>query len=127
MRLYFTIIFSIALLLLFSCESKVQPKQMGKTSTSATDPLPSWNQGATKKAIMEFVAKTTTEGSPDFIPVEERIACFDNDGTLWSEQPVYFQLAFVLDRVKALAPQHPEWKTKEPFKSVLNGDLKSAL
>jgi hypothetical protein len=124
---FFTLIFFTAYLLFSSCESKVQPKQMGKTSTSGTDPLPSWNEGATKKAIINFVDKTTKEGSPDFIPVEERIACFDNDGTLWSEQPIYFQLAFVLDRVKALASQHPEWKTKEPFKSVLNGDLKTAL
>src|SRR6476619_7222809 len=118
-KFFFTLIFFTAYLLFSSCESKVQPKQMGKTSTSGTDPLPSWNEGATKKAIIDFVDKTTKEGSPDFIPVEERIACFDNDGTLWAEQPLYFQLAFVLDRVKALAPQHTEWKTKEPFKSVL--------
>ncbi|MDF7806936.1 HAD family hydrolase [Pontiellaceae bacterium B12219] len=88
------------------------------------DPLPSWNDGATKTAIIEFVEQVTTPGSPVFVPVEERIATFDNDGTLWSEQPMYFQLFFTLDRVKAMAPQHPEWKTTEPFASVLKGDMK---
>src|SRR5437870_1176075 len=91
------------------------------------DPLPSWNDGATKKSITDFVAKVTTEGSSDFVPPAERIATFDNDGTLWCEQPMYFQLLFALDRVKALAPQHPEWKTKEPFASLLKGDMKGAL
>jgi hypothetical protein len=90
----------------------------------AQDPLPSWNNTAPKKALMTFVEKVTKEGSPDFVPVPERIATFDNDGTLWAEQPAYFQLLFVVDRVKALAPQHPEWKEKEPFASVLKGDLK---
>lgn len=88
-----------------------------------SDPLPSWNEGASRKAILDFVARTTTEGGPDFVPVPERIAVFDNDGTLWSEQPMYFQLVFALDRVKALAPRHPEWKDREPFKSVLAGDM----
>ena len=91
------------------------------------DPLPSWNDGAAKTAILEFVEKTTREGSPDFVPVPERIATFDNDGTLWAEKPLYFQLFFVLDQVKAMAPQHPEWKTQEPFASVLRGDLEGAL
>jgi phosphoglycolate phosphatase-like HAD superfamily hydrolase len=93
----------------------------------AADPLPSWNDGATKKNIVEFVTKVTTERSPDFVPITERIATFDNDGTLWAEQPMYFQLIFALDRVKALAPLHPEWKTKEPFASLLKGDVKGAL
>jgi hypothetical protein len=93
----------------------------------AADPLPSWNDGPAKKNILEFVAKVTTKGSPDFVPAPERIATFDNDGTLWSEQPMYFQLIFALERVKALAPQHPEWKTREPFASLLKGDVKSAL
>src|SRR5437667_6626179 len=97
------------------------------TIAQAQDPLPSWNDGATKKSITDFVAKVTTEGSSDFVPPEERIATFDNDGTLWCEQPMYFQLFFALDRVKALAPQHPEWKTKEPFASLLKGDVKGAL
>jgi phosphoglycolate phosphatase-like HAD superfamily hydrolase len=97
------------------------------TATQAQDPLPSWNDGAAKKSITEFVERVTKEGSPDFVPPEERIATFDNDGTLWCEQPMYFQLLFALDRVKALAPQHPEWKTKEPFASLLKGDVKAAL
>ncbi len=93
----------------------------------AADPLPSWNDTGSKKAIVAFVEKVTQEGSPDFVPVAERIATFDNDGTLWAEQPLYFQLFFALDRVRALAPQHPEWKTKEPFASLLKGDVKGAL
>src|SRR2546427_852349 len=97
------------------------------TIACAADPLPSWNDGATKKSITDFVAKVTEEGSPNFVPPEERIATFDNDGTLWCEQPVPVQLFFALDRVKTLAPQHPEWKTKEPFASLLKGDLKTAL
>jgi phosphoglycolate phosphatase-like HAD superfamily hydrolase len=90
-------------------------------------PLPSWNEGAAKQSIVEFVTKVTTAGSPDFVPVPERIAVFDNDRTLWAEQPMYFQFLFALDRVRALAPQHPEWKTKEPFASLLKGDVKGAL
>jgi phosphoglycolate phosphatase-like HAD superfamily hydrolase len=93
----------------------------------ASDPLPSWNAGKTKESIVRFVTDATRPGSATFIPPEERIAVFDNDGTLWSEQPYYFQLAFALDRVKALAPQHPEWKEKEPFKSLLAGDVQGAL
>lgn len=93
-------------------------------TAQAQDPLRSWNDTAPKKAIIAFVEKVTKEGSPDFIPEPERIAVFDNDGTLWAEQPIYFQFLFVIDRVKALAPKHPEWKTKEPFASVLKGDMK---
>jgi phosphoglycolate phosphatase-like HAD superfamily hydrolase len=93
----------------------------------AAEPLPSWNEGPAKKAIIDFVTKVTKQGGPDFVPQAERIATFDNDGTLWAEQPMYFQLIFALDRVKALAPQHPEWKTKEPFASLLKGDVKGAL
>ena len=91
------------------------------------DPLPSWSDGPSKRAIVEFVERVTTAGGADLVAPAERIAVFDNDGTLWSEQPLYFQLAFVIDRVKALAPQHPEWKEKEPFKSLLAGDVKGAL
>src|SRR5436309_4546268 len=94
---------------------------------ASIDPLPSWNDHTTNKSISYFVAKVIKEGSSDFVPPEERIATFDNDGTLWCEQPMYFQLFFALDRVKALAPQHPEWKTKEPFASLLKGDVKGAL
>jgi phosphoserine phosphatase len=93
----------------------------------AAEPLVSWNDGAAKQAIVAFVQATTTASSAKFIAPSERIAVFDNDGTLWAEQPLYFQLAFALDRVKALAPQHPEWKSKEPFASLLKGDLKGAL
>jgi phosphoglycolate phosphatase-like HAD superfamily hydrolase len=91
-----------------------------------TDPLPSWNDGAVKQSITDFVARVTTQGSPDFVPVEERIATFDNDGTLWCEQPFYFQMAFAFDRIKAMAPQHPDWKTKEPFRSLIKGDVATA-
>ncbi len=93
----------------------------------AADPLPSWNDTASKKNIITFVEQVTREGSPYFVPVPERIATFDNDGTLWAEQPMYFQFLFALDRVKALAPQHPEWKTKEPFASLLKGDVKDVI
>jgi phosphoglycolate phosphatase-like HAD superfamily hydrolase len=91
------------------------------------DPLPSWNEGSARKAIVDFVERVTTTGGPDYVAPAERIAVFDNDGTLWSEQPVYFQLAFALDRIRVLAPQHPEWTDKEPFASVLKGDVGRAL
>jgi len=107
--------------------------QLGNFGTAAkkiwefqAKPLASWNDGPAKQSILEFVRRVTTEGSPDFVPVPERIATFDNDGTLWYEQPLPVQLYFALDRVKALAPQHPEWKTREPFASLLKGDLKTA-
>jgi phosphoglycolate phosphatase-like HAD superfamily hydrolase len=93
----------------------------------AADPLPSWNEGPAKKAILEFVAKVTKESGPDFVPKSERIATFDNDGTLWAEKPLYFQLAFALDRVKVLVEKHPEWKEKEPYKSILAGETKSLV
>lgn len=89
--------------------------------------LLSWNDSPSKKAILDFVQSATKKGSSTFIPESERIAVFDNDGTLWAEQPMYFQFIFALDRVKALAPEHPEWKEREPFKSILNGDIKTAL
>ncbi len=91
------------------------------------NPLPSWNDGAAKRAIVDFVTATTTSGSASFVPPAERIAVFDNDGTLWAEQPMYFQAFFTFDRIRALAPQHPEWQTQEPFASVLKGNLKTAL
>ena len=94
-------------------------------TTASGGTLPSWNDGATKQAILNFVATVTREGSPDFVPPAERIATFDNDGTLWVEHPMYTQLAFVLDRVKALAPTHPEWKDTQPFKAALEGDMKT--
>jgi hypothetical protein len=96
-------------------------------SAEAGDPLPSWNDGAAKRSIVDFVTRVTQPGSPDFVAPEQRIATFDNDGTLWSEQPMYFQLFFAIDRVKSLAPMHPEWKDKQPFKAVLEGDFKTVL
>ena len=94
---------------------------------AAADPLTSWNQGPARNAIVDFVERTTRQGTPDFVPPAERIAVFDNDGTLWAEQPMYFQLEFALDRIRALAPEHPEWKTTQPFKGALEGDLKAVL
>jgi phosphoserine phosphatase len=88
-----------------------------------TDSLPSWNDGPAKQAILKFVQTTTDKSSPDFVPAAQRIATFDNDGTLWPSHPMYTQLAFALDRIKALAPQHPEWKTQQPFKAVLDNDM----
>ena len=102
--------------------SAVAPPEPG--APPVTDPLPSWNAGAAKAAIIDFVSAVTTASSPDFVPAPQRIATFDNDGTLWSEQPMYFQLLFAFDRVRAMAPDHPEWKAQEPYKSVLNGDMK---
>jgi phosphoserine phosphatase len=92
------------------------------STATAADPLPSWNDGPTRSAILDFVERVTIEGGPDFVPPEERIAVFDNDGTLWSEQPAYFQLLFAIDRVKALAKDHPEWRTTQPFQAVLEND-----
>jgi phosphoglycolate phosphatase-like HAD superfamily hydrolase len=89
------------------------------------DPLPSWNDGPAKSAILDFVKRVTTDGGPEMVPPADRIAVFDNDGTLWSEQPAYFQGMFVFDRIKAMAPQHPEWQSEQPFKAALEGDLKT--
>ena len=99
----------------------------GQAISQAADSLPSWKDGKTKQSIIEFVTKVTKQGSDNFVPPEERIATFDNDGTLWAEQPLYVQLLFAIDRVKILAPRHPEWKDKEPFASLLKGDTKAAL
>lgn len=97
---------------------------IGRSATAA-DPLPSWNDGAARQSILAFVAKVTNEGSPDFVPVPERIATFDNDGTLWSEQPMYFQMIFAFDRIKAMANDHPEWTDEKPYQFVLAGDLQA--
>lgn len=96
-------------------------------STTMADPLASWNEGPAKQSILDFVEAVTNEDSADFVPGPERIATFDNDGTLWSEQPVYFQLLYVIDRVKALAGEHPEWSRQEPFASLLKGDMQGVL
>jgi len=110
-------VFAMGLALLFS----------NVLGAESPDPLPSWNDGEVKQSILDFVAAVTEEESPDFVPPAERIATFDNDGTLWAEQPMYFQLLFAIDRVKQLAPQHPEWKDQEPFASLLKGDVAKTL
>jgi phosphoglycolate phosphatase-like HAD superfamily hydrolase len=96
-------------------------------SATVADPLPSWNAGAAKQRIVDFVKAVNTEGGKDYVAPPERIAVFDNDGTLWLEYPMYTQLLFVFDRIRALAPQHPEWKDKEPFRSVIAGDMKGVM
>jgi phosphoglycolate phosphatase-like HAD superfamily hydrolase len=101
------------------------PPDARPSPSPSADPLPSWNDGAAKKAIVDFVSRVTRKDGSDFVQPAERIATFDNDGTLWGEQPIYVQVAFALDRVKALAPQHPEWKNRQPFKGVLEGDVKA--
>ena len=118
MRVIRTQFLMVAMLWVLACTA---------TAAHAADPLPSWNDGKSKQSIVAFVGKVTANGSPDFVAPENRIATFDNDGTLWAEQPMYFQLLFALERVKVLAPQHPEWKDKEPFASLLKGDVKGAL
>jgi hypothetical protein len=97
------------------------------SATAADDPLPSWNDGPAKAAIVRFVEDAAMEGGPHFVQPADRIAAIDNDGTLWSEQPYYNQVAFALDRIKAMAPDHPEWKDKPPFRAVLDGDIKAVL
>jgi hypothetical protein len=91
------------------------------------NPLPSWNDGPARTSILDFVRAVTTEGSADFVPVPQRIATFDNDGTLWSEQPMYFQFLFVVDRVRAMAADHPDWKSRDPFKSAIAGDIEGVM
>ena len=99
----------------------------GLAGAAIAQPLASWNDGPAKRAIVKFVADVTEQGASTFVAPGDRIAVFDNDGTLWTEQPMYFQLMFVVDRIRAMAPQHPEWKDREPFKSVLAGDVRAAL
>jgi phosphoglycolate phosphatase-like HAD superfamily hydrolase len=114
------VLFSIALV---ACG----PSGTGDQPATMTDPLPSWNDGESKQAILDFVVRVTDPAGPDFVPEPERIATFDNDGTLWSERPVYFQLLFAIDRIKALAPEHPEWTTQQPFKAVLEDDMEALV
>ena len=117
----------VTVVLLLACAQPGQQPAHGDSDPAAKAPtspgLPSWIDGAAKEAIIAFVARVTDPAGPDFVPEPERIATFDNDGTLWSEKPVYFQLLFAFDRVKELAPGHPEWKDKQPFKGALEGDL----
>lgn len=110
-----------------SCQTTTIESNSHETNSIKAAPLASWNEGPSKKAIIDFVEKTTDSSSKEFVEIKDRIACFDNDGTLWSEQPMYFQLAFALDQIKLLAPQHLEWKTKQPFRAVLEGDMKTVM
>ncbi len=114
-------VWSICLAILVSVFALVSPLP----ARAQIDPLPSWNEGAAKARIVQFVRAVTDKASKDYVGAAERIAVFDNDGTLWSEQPAYFQLIFAIDRVKALAPKHPDWKTKQPFKAAIEGDMKA--
>jgi len=122
-----------AVLVVSSCtaqapqEASAPPPAESRVAVSTAAALPSWNDGKTRAALVSFVQGVTAEGKDTFVPASDRIAVFDNDGTLWTEQPMYFQLAFALDRVKALAPSHPEWKSTQPFKGVLEGDMKAVL
>ncbi len=115
-------LFSMAVLVFVFTPGAVESRP-----ANATDPLPSWNDSGPKQAIVAFVEAVTEEGGADYVPPAERIAVFDNDGTLWVEQPYYTQLAFAIDRVKTLAPEHPQWRQREPFKAVLAGDITAAL
>ena len=114
----------IGLLAILITNSCIQEKKRFKDNiVTKANPLPSWNESASKKAIISYINDVTNENSLNFIPIKDRIATFDNDGTLWSEKPAYFQLFFAIDRVKELAKNHPEWKTKQPFKAVLDNDI----
>ncbi len=114
-KIYFFIVSFV--FLFFGCSENSEKKNI------ENDPLPSWNDVQSKQQIIDFVNSSIDTSSPNFIPISERIATFDNDGTIWSEQPVYFQLFFVFDEIKELAPEHPEWKTQEPFSFALENDL----
>jgi hypothetical protein len=123
-----SLIVSAFFLFLYGCTStNPSDKNTSQSTADSSAVLPSWQEGATKQSIINFVTKTTTQGSADFIPVADRIACFDNDGTLWSEQPMYFQLAFAIYQINKTALQHPEWKQQQPFKALLAGDMKTAM
>jgi len=107
------------------CLALLLPLIVARAAHAQTDPLPSWNEGEVKQAIVKFVQVVTSRDSAEYVAPEARIATFDNDGTLWSEQPMYFQGLFAFDRVKALAPKHPEWTSKQPFKGILENDMKA--
>ena len=123
-RLLYFFTFLLSTFLMVSCNTE-NPKVNNEISKPETnnDPLPSWNEGKTRSAIITYVESVTAADSPDFIPIKDRIATFDNDGNLWSEQPAYFQLFFAMDRVKAMAADHPEWRNEQPFKAVLENDM----
>lgn len=119
-----TVLILVIITTFFNC--KGEKKEQVSTITEAVDPLPSWNDSASKQAIISYVVDVTNTESENFIPIADRISTFDNDGNLWGEQPAYFQLFFAIDRVKAMAPEHPEWKNQQPFKAILENDM-SAL
>lgn len=124
LRLLYFVSFVLFISLTFSCDTeKSNVNSENPELKTNQDPLPSWNEGPSKNAIITYVASVTTVDSPDFIPVKDRIATFDNDGNLWSEQPAYFQLFFAIDRVKAMAADHPEWATQQPYRAVLENDM----
>ncbi|NOQ92366.1 MAG: haloacid dehalogenase-like hydrolase [Flavobacteriaceae bacterium] len=125
----FSSLFLIIFILLAGCKQEIQTTNEKEISveTAIKDPLPSWNDTSTKKEIIAYVSVVTDKNHPNFIPVKDRIATFDNDGNLWSEQPAYFQLFFAIDRVKAMAGNHPEWKNKQPFKAVLENDMEALV
>lgn len=124
-KLIYLLIITIAS---YACNKSTNLKQdTAITKNEVKDPLPSWNEGPTKDAIINYVDNVTTKGSTSFIPVNDRIATFDNDGNLWSEQPAYFQLFFAIDRIKELASEHPEWKTTQPYQAVLENDMKTLM
>ena len=110
-------------LIFISCETSKKETQNIKTATTEIDPLPSWNEVTSKSNIITYVSDVTNPKSENFIPIKDRIATFDNDGNLWSEQPAYFQLFFVIDKIKSMADAHPEWKTEQPYKAVLDNDM----
>ncbi len=120
--------FLLILFVLVACKDSVDSKETTKTTTKeVVDPLPSWNDTATKDAIIAYVTDVTNTESENFIPIADRISTFDNDGNLWSEQPIYFQFFFVFDRIKEMAKDHPEWKGEQPFKAVLENDMETVI
>ncbi len=124
LKTFLLTLFSIFLVLMSSCTPKHdQPPTVENNLSEIKDPLPSWNNVTSKRNIISYVQEVTDVNSKYFIPVKDRIATFDNDGNLWSEQPLYFQLFFAMDRVKEMAAEHPEWKNKQPFKAVLENDM----
>jgi len=128
MKFKHLIIFTSVLVALIACNSKKTTNSVEAEAVEQTENiLPSWNEGQTKTSIMDYVNEVTDKNSPLFIPEADRIATFDNDGNLWAEQPAYFQLYFAIDQVKALAPQHPEWKYTQPFKAVLDNDMNTLM
>ena len=116
-----------SLILTFSCTNQKTTEEATETTSAIQDPLPSWTDSESKNRIIAFVSASTNAESESFVPEKDRIACFDNDGTLWGEQPLYFQLIYAIDQVKVQATDHPEWKDQQPFKAVLEGDIKTAL